>query len=578
MGDECLNYYGMYHMDVRPRMLGLCDAPQISKGRMSLAGTETATEGNLTALVYGNLRNRSSLADELDCTGRTSPARVLLEAYKKWGDACFARAEGGCVCCIADVDRDVLLISRDRMGECELFYAWKNGKLMFSDDADALLKSSFIEPVLDGEGICEIFGLGPARTPGKTPLRGIRMLRPGRVLVCTEGGVEERKYFELECTGFAGTEATAVEHVRALLETAVQDCTERNPGCMLSGGLDSTALTALLCKMQRKVKTFSVDYIGNDRDFVANAFRPEADAPYVRIAAQHLGTEHHTIVLSQDALAEGLDAAMRMRGFPGMGDVDSSLMLFAREIAKNVSSVISGECGDEVFGGYPWFRPEAALPGKAFPWSGSLELRERILRPELREKLRLREYVRDALHRSLDSYDSAAADPEDRALFKLQRLCFDYFMPNLQERASKICGAYELRLLTPLCDDRLASYVYNVPWRIKRMGGVEKGLYREAVRDLLPEALRNRKKSPYPKTCSAAYTEAVRRRMRQLCTDEKAPLWQVADRAFVEKLLETKLDPAETPWYGQLMAGPQMIAYLLQIDDWMRERGVTVEI
>lgn len=578
MGDERLNYYGMYHTDMRPRMLGLCDAPQISKGRMSLAGTETATEANLTALVFGTMRNRAGLAEKLDCTGRCAPAKVLLEAYKREGAGCFSQVEGPCVCCIADVDRDTLLISRDRMGECEVFYAWKNGRLMFSDDVDLLLKSSYIEPVLDGAGVCELFGLGPARTPGKTPLAGIRMLRPGSILICSDAGIAEETYFYPACTGFCGDEQTAVGHVRELLETSVRDCAGFNPGCMLSGGLDSTALTALLCGIRRNVKTFSVDYIGNESDFVANAYRPEPDAPYVRKAVQRLKTEHHTIILSQDALADGLETAMRMRGFPGMGDVDSSLMLFVREIVKNVSAVVSGECGDEVFGGYPWFRPDAVLPDTAFPWSGSLELRESVLRPEIREKLNLRKYVRETLHAALESYDVSAAESGDRTLFKLQRLCFDFFMPNLQERASKICAGYELKLLTPLCDDRLVSYVYNAPWRIKRLGGMEKGLYREAVRDLLPEELRMRKKSPYPKTCSAAYTEAVRRRMQMLCSDEQAPLWRLADRALVERMLRKKMDPAETPWFGQLMAGPQMIAYLLQINGWMRERGVEVEL
>jgi len=352
-----------------------------------------------------------------------------------------------------------------------------------------------------------------------------------------------------------------------------------HPSTMLSGGLDSTALTALLCGRIGRVDSFSVDYADNDRDFVANAYRPELDAPYIRLATKHFGTRHRRFVLNQQALAGGLDAALDMRGFPGMGDIDSSLMLFAGQIALHSHAVISGECGDEVFGGYPWFRADAPLREEVFPWSGSMALRSAVLRPEIREKLQIDAYVRDALRQSVDSYDlDGIPDGDERRLFCMQRLCFDYFMPNLQERAAKMCDGMGVAVLTPLCDERLVQYVWNVPWRMKRMGGMEKGLFRAAVADLLPEKLLMRKKSPYPKTCSPIYANLLRDRMSALLAEEDAPLWQLCDRDFVSRFNASDLDPSATPWYGQLMAGPQLLAYLLQINSWMRVRDVAVEL
>jgi asparagine synthase (glutamine-hydrolysing) len=254
-------------------------------------------------------------------------------------------------------------------------------------------------------------------------------------------------------------------------------------------------------------------------------------------------------------------------------------MLFAKGIMKHTYAVVSGECGDEVFGGYPWFADDGALKGDFFPWSGSMQLRNSILRPEIREKLCLDAYVKDTLHQSLESYDvSAVEDKTERQKFRLQRLCFDYFMPNLQERAVRMCEGVGLSVLTPLCDDRLAEYVYNVPWRLKTMGGKEKGLFRAAVADLLPERLRGRKKSPYPKTCSPVYANLIRDRVGMMIKDPHAPVWRLADRAFVEKLAGSELNPADTPWFGQLMAGPQMLAYLIQVNTWMEERNIAVEI
>lgn len=574
-----MDFFGSYHTDIRPRALGICDAPHISKGKMTLAGFETASDAHGMALVQGHMRNRAALARELELAPYASQALLVLKAYAAWGDDYPKRIEGPIMSCVADVDRDRMLIVRDRMGETGVFFAQRGESLIFADHPDMLLKSAFLEPILDRKGACELFGLGPARTPGYTPLKGLRSIEAGCMLVCEDGKFAQRRYFELEARPHEDDAAATVRRVRELLEQAVGNVVHLHPACMLSGGIDSTALTALLSMRIGRLESFSVDYRDNERDFVPNAFRPEMDAPYIRLAARTFGTRHHNIVLEQDALAGALDQAQRGRGFPGMADIDASLMLFAKEIVRYAPSVVSGECGDEVFGGYPWFRGEVTLPEAAFPWSGSIELREGILRPEIREKLRLKDYVRETLHQSLDGYDvSCVEGAQERALFKLQRLCFDYFMANLQERAACMCASQGLQVLTPLCDDRLVQYVYNVPWAMKRMGGVEKGLYREAVRDLLPEKLRMRKKSPYPKTCSAAYTSAVRGMVRALCGDRDAPLWKLVDLDGIERLASTALDPAETPWYGQLMAGPQMLAYLLQINGWMRERNVAIEL
>jgi len=327
------------------------------------------------------------------------------------------------------------------------------------------------------------------------------------------------------------------------------------------------------------VESFSVDYEDNEQDFVANSFRPEMDGPYIRLASQYLGTAHFAFTISQRGLANALTEAVQARGFPGMGDIDASLLLFSRAIAERNRVVLSGECGDEVFGGYPWFRNGFEQREDVFPWSGSMELRNAVLRREIREKLDIDAYVHEAIAQSLDSYDvSAVQDQSERRLYLMQRLCFDYFMPNLQERAARMCGAAGVSVLTPLCDERLVTYVYNVPWRMKTMGGMEKGLFRAAVADALPEKLRLRKKSPYPKTCSPLYANIMRDQLGEVIRDEKAPVWRLVDREFMERFAASALNPAETPWFGQLMAGPQLIAYVLQINSWMLERRISVEL
>ncbi len=572
-----MNYFGVYHSDYSRSNSGIFDAPCITVGRMMLCAGGAFSRGKQLALAWGRIRNRTSLAAALGCAGDVGASELALRAYQRWGVEYPSHIEGPVVSCVMDADADTLVLARDRMGERPVFYARHGDSLAFADHPDALLKAAKVEPSMGPDNLRELFGLGPARSPGMTCYRHMLALEPGCALVVRGNRETVQRYWRLEDGNHVEDAPATVRHTRALLEQCVADAVALRPAMMLSGGLDSTALTALMRDRVAPLRSFSVDYQDNARDFVANAFRPEMDAPYVSEAVRAFGTQHRTAMLAQRDLARGLDRAMSLRGFPGMADIDASLMLFAEQIARFDACVVSGECGDEVFGGYPWFK--GAGPLEDFPWSGSLELRESLLRPELREALRLREYVADVFATRRARADPGAGfEPDERRLRTLQRLCFEFFMPNLQERAQRMCDGAGLEVLTPLCDERLVQYVYNVPWQMKFMGGQEKGLFRQAVADLLPEKLLRRTKSPYPKTCSPEFSGIVRAMALRLAEDADAPIFALIDRKRLKRLAQSALNPEDTPWFGQLMAGPQLLGYLWQVNSWLRDRDVQVEL
>lgn len=572
-----MDYFGVYHSEYNRTGSGVCDAPCITKGRMTLCARGSASEGACIAMAIGRLRNRSGLAAALGCAPDASAARLVLAAYRRWGSDFPAHVEGPVAACVMDADADALVLACDRMGEQPVFYALSGTSAAFADHPDTLLKSARAEPVVDADGVRELFALGPARSPGRTFYRDIMQLEPGCALIIRENSARINRYFRIEDRAHAEDAEQTVAHTRALLEAAVDEIAPLKPAVMLSGGLDSTALTALLRARNGDVRSFSVAYQDEARDFRPNAFRPEMDAPYVNLAVGALHTQHRTVTLDAQTLINSLGRATSLRGFPGMADIDSSLLLLAGEIARFDGWVVSGECGDEVFGGYPWFAGDAPLEG--FPWSGSLALREGLLLPEAREALKLGEYARDVFATRRAAADPGTSfAPHERRLRTLQRLCFEYFMPNLQERAVRMCAGAGISVLTPLCDDRLAQYVYNVPWTMKFMDGQEKGLYRAAVRDLLPDRLLRRKKSPYPKTCSPRFAALARRLTSQLVSDRDAPIFDYVDRERVRAIAQSDLNPADTPWFGQLMAGPQLLGFLWQVNHWMSERNVTVRL
>lgn len=574
-----MNYFGVYHKEYMRTIKNVCDTPCISKGKMSLCAKDIASEGDYIAMADGRMRNRRELADRLGCSAGVSAANLVLLAYIKWGEEYPKYIEGPVATCVMDAGADMMVITRDRMGEKMMFYFNGGDMACFADHPDSLLKTASTEPVMNADGMRELFGIGPARTPGCTPIKEIKTLESGSALIFKNGCAYISRYFSIESRPHEEDVSETIEHTRMLLDQAVDEIADCNPAVMLSGGLDSTALTALLAQKNKNILSFSVDYRDNARDFSANAFRPEMDAPYIEQAVRAFRTQHRTVILEQKDLAMGLDRAVTLRGFPGMADIDSSLMLFAGHISRYARNVVSGECGDEVFCGYPWFALEAELPDDRFPWSGSMELRESLLKPEIREKLRIREYVADTYRTRIKAAQSDFdCNTQDRNLKIMQKLCFEYFMSNLQERCVYMCEGAGIKVMTPLCDDRLAAYVYNIPGEIKFMNGMEKGVFREAVKDILPDSLLKRKKSPYPKTCSPVYGNIVRKLAQQMISDTEAPIFEWVDREAVMRIARSDLNPVDTPWFGQLMAGPQLLGYLWQVNVWMKDRNITVQL
>jgi len=578
-------FLGMF-FSKKPRCLqGFYDAPYLMSGRHVLCGKGCASDSGAAALAVGWIRNAAALRAELRSGGSSigpdaTLSSLLLHAYRRWGAECVRKLEGPVTCMVVDHANDRLILSTDRMGEAgPLFYAVHGASVSFAGHPAPLLEAPDVSRIVNADGWREIFGLGPARTPGRTPFRDIFSLPAGCILTADADGQRIARYFSLKSEPHEESAEATAEQVRGLIGQAVSDAARFHPVAMLSGGLDSTVLTALLAeRMSLPVRTFSVDYEGNERHFQGGSYQPEQDAPYVEKAVRVIGCTHTKVVLRIESLLESLDDAVAARGFPGMADIDSSLLLFSRRIAGEARHVLSGECGDEVFGGYPWFNREELIGRDGFPWSGSLALRERTLRPDLRRSLRLGEYVENCWHESLLRQPALPGEERREArLRRLQGVCFEYFMTNLQERASAMGAAAGLTVLTPFCDDRLVQYVYNVPWKMKAMGGQEKGLLRTAMQYLLPEELVWRKKSPFPKTYHPLYTQLVQETLRGILKEDSAPVLQIIDRHAIEELMRSELPPTETPWFGQLMAGPQMLAYLIQVNQWMLRYRVEAE-
>lgn len=546
----------------------------------------SARHGDATyVIVYnGELYNAADLREELRADGfhfrGHSDTEVVLKAYIKYGARCGERLNGIFAFAVFNTKDRSLFLCRDKIGVKPLFYYEYSGGLLFGSEIKALLASGKVKPQIDEQGLNEIFFLGPARTPGCGVFKGVFELNPGECAVYKNGRLTRRTYFSLEAREHTDSEEQTIEKTRFLLTDAVErQLVSDVPLCMLlSGGLDSSVIVKVASLYNRSHKlgrpsTFSVEYRGNEQFFTESKFQPTRDFEFIKLMSKNAGTRHTEVVLDNLDVAEALDACVDARDLPGYVDVDSSLLLFCREIKKDYTVALSGECADELFGGYPWYFDRDRLFEDCFPWSRSQNVRRFILKNGALP--RGEEYVRQ---RYLDTINSAPKLPtdskEDRRMREMFFLNFYWFMQCLLERKDRCSMACGLEVRVPFCDYRLAEYAYNMPWKLKAWGGREKGIVRKAFEDVLPREIAWRKKSPYPKTHNPVYFEECARRVR-LILQKKNSMTELLDKTAVNKIIDDPNSITE-PWYGQLMKAPQILAYIIELDHWFEKYKVEI--
>ncbi len=290
------------------------------------------------------------------------------------------------------------------------------------------------------------------------------------------------------------------------------------------------------------------------------------------------GTNHHFLECDNALLADYLYPAVRARDLPCMADVEASMLYFCRQVVQYDKVALTGECADEIFGGYPWFHREDLLKKHGFPWSNEFSMRTAMLKDEVLSKLHLQEYEAAAYEATMK------AAPVNEELSELEQgrqrigwLNLNWFMVTLLDRMDRTSMASGLEARVPFADHRIVEYVYNVPWEMKCPDGMVKGLLRKAGEAYLPDEVLYRKKSPYPKTYNPGYERILKERFTQMLDDKSQPVHALLDEKKARKFMAMPSDYAK-PWYGQLMAGPQLYAYLLQVNYWLDAYRIRIRL
>ncbi|HUW64614.1 MAG TPA: asparagine synthase (glutamine-hydrolyzing) [Spirochaetia bacterium] len=582
-GPDAAGFWLSAHAAMAHRRLIVIDPEGGAQPMVRRQGLRTCVLG-----YNGELYNTAELRSELEAFGyrftSRSDTEVLLVSYMHWGLGCVHHLNGIFAFAVWDDYNQSLFLARDRLGVKPLFYAQRGRSMVYASELKALLACPAVEPVLDAEGLAEIFVMGPSRTPGHGIFRGVAELRPGCCLTYDRRGLTLRRYWSLESHAHPDDTAATAARIRELLEDTVdRQLVSDVPVCvLLSGGLDSGAVTAFATAAYQKagmgsLRTFSVDFAGNELYFKADDYQTNRDDPWVDKVSQLFATDHRKVLLDTPELVEGLPASLIARDQPGMGDVDTSLLLFCREIKKEATVAVSGEAADEIFGGYPWFHLPQDLAAKGFPWIRKVKERLQLLSPDLADHIRAEEYLADRYRDALAEVPRLPGEEAGEARMRdLLYLNITRFLATLLDRKDRMSMAVGLEVRVPFCDHRLVEYVWNIPWAMKTTGGMPKGILRRALEGVLPKEIVTRRKSPYPSTHNPSYLAACRSWFLQLLDDPASPLNGLLNPAEARQLASENTLFAGQPWFSQLMGLPQLFSYYVQLDFWLRRYRIRI--
>lgn len=532
-----------------------------------------------TIVYNGEIYNCSELKKDFEKKGISLKTKcdteVVLYSYIVYGKDCPQMLNG--IFAFAIYDGESVFFARDRFGVKPFYYALKGNELIFASEIKAMLKHPLISSKIDKRGLWQILYLSPNFVSGESVFCDILELCPGECMIFGQNGLTKWKYWQITAKPYFKDRSYAIEKTKELMVEAVTRQLESDVplSVLLSGGLDSSVVSAIASRHYKEkgltLDTYSFEYEGNKESFAKSLFQPEKDDDFAIYLADYLGTNHTVLTCPTNEVSKLLTTSTIYRDLVGQADIDSSLLYFCKEIKKNHTVTLSGECSDEIFGGYPWFYRAEMLYSDFFPWIHSPRLRASLFRDDVSNSDTGYDYVRDIYKKSLTECPVLESDSDEMRVSRIASyLSVNYFMTSLLQRKDRMSMASGVEVRVPFADHRIFEFVFNVPWEYKFENGVEKSLLRNSMVDYLPDKILWRKKSPYPKTHNPEYMKNVLGLL-----DERLKKGGYLSECLDKQRLDDILQRNDT-WFGQLMSTPQLIAWLIQLDYFMEHFNISL--
>ena len=552
-------------------------------------------DGRFVVVFNGEIYNFQDIRTELETRGHEfhtqCDTEVLLEAWSTWGADALTRLNGMFAFAVYDRETGVVTLARDRLGVKPLFYTLHGGMLAFASELGALTAAGLAGGALNPAAIDAYFTYLYIPAPD-TIFRGVYKLRPGEMLTFRDGALHTARYWRLHPRPDPRWRMEdAAERTLELLRDAVRlrRISDVPLGAFLSGGMDSSAITALLSASSGgPVKTFTIGF--NDAE--ADELR------YARRVANHCGTDHAEAVLAPDMVA----LAPRIARHFGEPFADSSALpvwLVSEVARRQVTVALSGDGGDELFGGYTWMRMNRAVARyRRVPEALRRGIdRALALGPDAPRLARLRRFSADSFLEPIESFRrrltcfgadqraglyhetvraAIAASREDRFLehaAEAAQLSMDdrmlyldtvmYLPDDILTKVDRMSMAHGLEARTPMLDYRLVEFAATLPFELKLSGGVSKQVLKHAMRGLLPECVLTERKRGFALPIQRWFRGTLGKRFEETVLAEDA----LASR-FLAREPIARLFSAHRAGRGDF--GHHLWA-LLMFEMWLRE-------
>ena len=569
-GKDHTGYYFSQHLFLGHKRLAIID---LEKGNQPM-------EYDDYIIVYnGELYNTDQLKDDLMKHGfdfkTTSDTEILLKGYICYKEKILQKLEGIYAFGIYNKKNKEIFLGRDRFGVKPLYYCHKKPDFIFSSMIKPILESKIVEPILTKKELAEILALGPSKKVGSGIFKDIYELRPAHYLKYKNGKIKIKRYWNVKDAKCNDSFDEAKNKIRDLLTDSIkrQMVSDVPIATLLSGGLDSSIISAVVAKnSDKQLTTYSIDYEDNDKYFKKNNFTISLDEHYIDIMSKAYHTNHHYKIITQENVVSLLKDALEAREYPGMTDIESSLLWFSRQISKEYKVILSGECADEIFGGYPWFYRQELNNKKNFPWINNLDYRQKLLNKNI--NINLKKITKHEYRKMIKELPWKDRRKKYKRLFYIN---MTHFMTTLLDRKDRMTMGATIEARVPFADTKLIEYLWNLPFSYKFHNNTEKYILREAFKNIIPDEVLYRKKNPYPKTHHPYFLNEVSKLLKKRLENKNSYLYQIFNIEEINKLLDDKTDDL-LPWFGQLMTKPQLIAYLYQFDLWIEEYNIRIII
>ena len=520
-GPDDEGYYVDDHISLGMRRLSIID---LQTGKQPIFNED----GSIVVVYNGEIYNFRELKKELESKGHrfytNTDTEVIVHAYEEYGYDFVSRFNGMFAFALWNSDKKELILARDRLGIKPLYYTFLDGKFFFASEIKSILEYEEMERDVDKVALANYFALRYVPAP-RTMFKGIFKLEPGHLIVLRDGEFRKEKYWELQYSPINADETHVAEKVLRMLKESVNKrlIADVPLGAFLSGGIDSSTIVALMSQlMDEPVKTFSVGFEGAEYD----------ETPYARIIAEKFETDHHEIFVDIDQI-DLLPKIVYHFDEPVADPAAIPTLLISELARKKVKVVLTGEGGDEAFGGYEKYLHEFRMYGTF----SKLPRIARVLNSSIanllnRRRLALYFGFVAAKGSQVESYTFRLRNMDWGSLWivkngsdeveKLIKTCFDekrdyisnmlyydikYWLPDdLLMKVDKMSMAKSLEARVPYLDHEFLSFAYNIPTRIK-LGNDGKYALKKAVLGLLPKEIIYREKHGFDVPISRWFRE-----------------------------------------------------------------------